>query len=294
MSTEAISLERPPGSKPAESFALLHCLYDITHANPARLVYVEQVTGALRLDEAVAESAIQALVNEELVRLRLQCILSITQAGIDEVKSTFASLPPPLSAEPAGGSTLPPEPAPQASVGRSLLGVDAFAEEFSEPPFTPPQPALAPQERDDLELKLICEAIGLDPNELDGRPSPPLSLPDLPLNLSATVPVSAAPPFVAPPAVAPIPEAGSIAKTLTALMLQVPKLGLDHDNLAEAEAEIATSTAQLLSPRPKRPIIAISLAALLSILDVADPAAIPIDLQISLTEIRLFLAQLQS
>jgi hypothetical protein len=91
-----------------------------------------------------------------------------------------------------------------------------------------------------------------------------------------------------------MPEASNIAKTLTALMLQVPKLGLAPDDLAEAEAEIATATAQLLSPRPKQPIITASLATLLSILEAADPAAIPIDLQISLTEIRLFLAQLQS
>ena len=75
-------------------------------------------------------------------------------------------------------------------------------------------------------------------------------------------------------------------------MLQLANFGLTKDDLAEAEAEIATATAQLLSPRPKQPIIAASLTTLFGILD-ATPTAPSIDLQLSLTEIRLFLAQLQ-
>ena len=279
MSSEAISLALSPSLKSADCAAFLHCLYDITHGNANRFVYVEQVTKILELGETDAEFIIEVLVAQELVRLRLHCVLSITQAGVDEVGATLHQPEPQPVVEEQPAVATPLHPAAKASLAHSLLGATATADLPELPPEST-QPALAKQEREDLELKLICEAIGLDPNEFDSILSPPSSIPDRPNGHHAAAPLS-------------LPqESGSVARTLTSLMLQLSKFGLAQDDLAEAEAEIATATAQLLSPRPKQPIIAASLTTLLAILD-ATPAATSIDLHVSLTEIRLFLTQLQ-
>jgi hypothetical protein len=271
-----------PGPKSAESAAFLRCLYDITHANPARRVYVEQVTQALNLAEADAEFIIDILATGELVRLRLQCVLSITQAGIDEVNAALPQPEPQPVEEEEPDFVTTSRLAAQSTLGQTLLGVHASGD-LPELPPEPIQQNLAAQDRENLELKLICEAIGLDPGQLDGKTSPPSSIPDAPNGHHAPVPVTS-------PALAE--ESARVAKTLTALMLQLANFGLTRDDLAEAEAEIATATAQLLSPRPKQPIIAASLTTLLAILDRA-PAATSIDLQVSLTEVRLFRTQFQ-
>jgi hypothetical protein len=262
--------------------AFLHGLYDFVHGNATRLVYVEQVTNALCFDEDDAEAAIEVLAAEELVRLRLQCILSITQAGIDEVRAALTPEEPP----PAKPIAPPPEVIVQTSVSHVLLGASAFAQDDAEL-----QPALAPPLEtqhglDDLELKLICEAIGLDPRELTGPRSLPgpngnhaLANPGVPHQTAAAQPLTF--------------DAGEVAGLLASLKHRLLKLRLSKDDLAEAEAEIATATAQLLSPRPKQPIITASLTTLLAILDGPGAASMTIDLQVSLTEIRFFLTQLQ-
>jgi hypothetical protein len=294
MSGGLITPALSPDPISVESAAFLHCLYNITHGNHHRLVYVEQVTNALHLAEADAELAIQVLVAEELVKLRLQCILSITQEGINQVKAALQKPEPPQPELPSIAEPLAPAKAiaqeAQTSLSHSLLGVAGLAADPHNLPDLPPEPTrsvLPGHERDDLELKLICEAIGLDPRELNDRPSLPGAVPNAPSNSNHATANLAVPKQTLPP------DTGNIARTLTALMLQLPKLRLGKDDLAEAEAEIATATAQLLSPRPKQPIIASSLTTLLAILDAAGPASMPVDLQVSLTEIRLFFAQLQ-
>jgi hypothetical protein len=62
----------------------------------------------------------------------------------------------------------------------------------------------------------------------------------------------------------------------------------------EAQAEIATAIAQLLSPRPKPQIIALSLTTLVSILETAGPAALTKDIETSLARLRAFLLQLNA
>jgi hypothetical protein len=60
---------------------------------------------------------------------------------------------------------------------------------------------------------------------------------------------------------------------LESLKLQLPKLGLGWDDMAEARAEIDTARAQLSSPRPKAKIVATCLESLLSILEKTGASA---------------------
>lgn len=259
----------------------LRGLHDIVHGSVTKLVYVEHVTRVLHFDEQDAEAAIEVLVAEDLIRIRLQCILSITQAGIDEVRvAHVAPLPKPTAP--------PPQPAVRSSVSHMLLGAGAFPQEDTElPPAAPP--IEIQHHHDDLELKLICEAIGLDPREFIGMPAAPAAAGNghpAPADLEARQHALRTQPLPFDP--------DEIAGTLASLKLRLLKLRLSKDDLAEAEAEIATATAQLLSPRPKRPIIAASLSTLLAVLDGPGAASMTIDLQVSLTEIRLFLTQIEA
>lgn len=263
--------------------AFLRGLYDIVHGSVTRLIYVEQVTKLLHFSEQEAEAAIEVLVAEDLVRIRLQCIISITHAGIDEVHAARTIPEQPLPAKPAAPA---PQPAVQSSVSHMLLGAEAFPQEDTEASPAAP-PVKTQHDHDDLELKLICQAIGLDPRELTGTPAPAAGNGHLGI-ADAVVPERAGhiqlPPF----------DPEEITGTLASLKLRLLKLRLSKDDLAEAEAEIATATAQLLSPRPKQPIIAASLSTLLTVLDGPGSASMTVDLQVSLTEIRLFLTQIQS
>jgi len=262
--------------------AFLRGLCDIVHGNATRLVYVEQVTKALRFDEDDAEAALEVLVAEELVRLRLQCILSITQAGIDEVHAALTQEEPP-AAKPTAPA---PEVVVQTSVSHVLLGAGGFVQDFAELQPAPAPPLETQHGLDDLELKFICEAIGLDPRELTGVPALPGP------NGDHTVANRGVPHATA--ASQPLTfDVGEVAGLLASLKHRLLKLRLSKDDLAEAEAEIATATAQLLSPRPKQPIITASLTTLLAILDGPGAASMTIDLQVSLTEVRFFLTQLQ-
>lgn len=265
--------------------AFLRGLYDIVHGSVTRLVYVEQVTKLLHFDEQEAEAAIEVLVAEDLVRIRLQCILSITHAGIEEVRAARAVLEPPLLAKPAAPA---PQPAVQSSVSHMLLGAGAFPQDDPEPFLDAPPAEIEIQyNHDDPELKLICQAIGLDPRELIGRPGPTAG------NGHHAIADAGAPGHAL--RTQPLPfDPDEITGTLASLKLRLLKLRLSKDDLAEAEAEIATATAQLLSPRPKQPIISASLSTLLAILDGPGAASITLDLQVSLTEIRLFLTQIHA
>ncbi len=261
--------------------AFLRGLCEIVHGSVTRLVYVEQVTKLLHFDEQDAEAAIEVLVAEELVRIRLQCILSITQAGIDEVHAAHAApelLPP---AKPAAPAMQPV----QISVSHMLLGAGDFSHEDAQlPPAAPP--IEIQHDHDDPELKLICQAIGLDPRELIGKPASAAGNGHLAVADAAPGHALRTQPLLFDPE--------EITGTLASLKLRLLKLRLLKDDLAEAEAEIATATAQLLSPRPKQPIIAASLNTLLAVLDGPGAAGMTVDLRVSLTEIRFFLTQIQS
>jgi hypothetical protein len=191
-----------------------------------------------------------------------------------------------------------------------------------------------------MELRNICEAIGLDPREFGGEAAPTQSSPmqsshvdmhDSSNDVSEDVrrlieQVQAAgargDPFLhlnggeALPEpgtlpVAPIrarsltlahrdssqinpPRESDLADILTSLKLRLLKLRLAPDDMAEAEAEITTAVAQLLSPRPKPQIITISLRTLLSILENGGESALTIDVEMSLLELHAYLSQLSA
>jgi hypothetical protein len=88
-----------------------------------------------------------------------------------------------------------------------------------------------------------------------------------------------------------IDKAGDLADVLASLKFRLLKIRLTPDDMDEAQAEIATAVAQLLSPRPKPQIIALSLTTLLSILEKAGPAALTNDVETSLARLRAFLLQ---
>jgi hypothetical protein len=92
----------------------------------------------------------------------------------------------------------------------------------------------------------------------------------------------------------PIARASDLADVLTSLKFRLLKIRLAPDDMDEAQAEIATAIAQLLSPRPKPQIIALSLNTLVSILETAGPAALTKDIETSLARLRAFLSQLNA
>jgi hypothetical protein len=89
-------------------------------------------------------------------------------------------------------------------------------------------------------------------------------------------------------------RASDLADVLTSLKFRLLKIRLAPDDMDEAQAEIATAIAQLLSPRPKPQIIALSLTTLVSILETAGPAALTKDIETSLARLRAFLLQLNA
>ncbi len=94
------------------------------------------------------------------------------------------------------------------------------------------------------------------------------------------------------PHATPAPRASEIADLLASLKLRLIKIRLSPDDMGEAQAEIATAIAQLLSPRPKQPVIAASLATLLSVLEGAQAVPLTSDVKRSLAKIGDFLDQL--
>jgi hypothetical protein len=90
------------------------------------------------------------------------------------------------------------------------------------------------------------------------------------------------------------PRESDLADILTSLKLRLLKLRLAPDDMAEAEAEITTAVAQLLSPRPKPQIISLSLSTLLSILENGEESALTIDVEMSLLKLHAYLSQLSA
>jgi hypothetical protein len=292
-------------TKRKQHFDFMRCLYDKTEGSEASLVYIEELAERIRLTEPEIESIALYLVDEGLIRIRMGHILCITPLGIAEVETTLAQPDKPTEHFPAL-QTAPDRP--QSAVNQPADDLAA------------------------MELQHICEAIGLDPREFTGQSAPakPSSLEvhdpsndvsDDVLKLIEQLHPGAASGFAfhpnggeAPdePAIPPLdrtrvtslklahresaqippsPES-DLADILTSLKLRLLKIRLDPVDMAEAEAEITTAVAQLLSPRPKPQIIAVSLRTLLSILQKAGAAALTNDVELSIAQLRAYLSQL--
>jgi hypothetical protein len=259
-------------ANPKQRSAFLRCLYDRTNGSDAVPIYIEQIVDALHLEKAEAETILQSLADKDLIKLRLQCVVSITQAGIDEVKTALEPPAPPAAQTAAQAAD---HTAAIETLGAQLLGVlhtkpDSPAAESQALPTRFVDINKDSDELVALELKNICEAIGLDPEEFKRE-------------VAATAPARAEMSFF---------QANDLPDILASLKLRLLKIRLPPDDIAEAEAEIATAIAQLLSPRPKLQIIAASLHTLLSVLDKAGTAALTSDIEMSLVRIRSFLTQL--
>ena len=77
-----------PDATQKQRLKFLRCLYDLTHGSAAIPIHIEEIMEVLHLEEQEAETTIRSLLKKDLIRLRLQCIVSLTQAGIDEVKAS--------------------------------------------------------------------------------------------------------------------------------------------------------------------------------------------------------------
>jgi hypothetical protein len=308
----------------------LRCLYDLTQGSETTPIYIEEIVQALHLEEEEAEATLQSLAENGLIKLRLQCIVYLTQAGIDEVKPTLGRPNTPQDTPPdtppddrpekrpdTRPDTTPPDTRPNTSPSKAAAPVPAVQTaaqtDLTETPGlqllgflganadtlsgdVQPLPArfVDPSSRDSeelvgLELKYLCEAIGLNPAEFTNERAAWDAFDADRQRASLHQPASAEMSFF---------HANDLPDILASLKLRLLKIRLAPDDMAEAEAEIATAISQLLSPRPKLQIIAASLNTLLSILEEAGTgragtAPLTSDIEMSLTRIRSFLKQLQ-
>lgn len=284
---DAVSGSQDAG--PTHCSAFLSCLYERTCGSVAAPVYIEELVDALHLEEADAETILQSLADKDWIKLRLQCIVSITQAGIDQVKTALeppVSLPAVQTAAQAADHNAIIE-----SLGAQLLGVLHSKPESpsADHQALPNRFIDIKKDNDDLaaiELKNICEAIGLDPEEFNKEVAAAEPAHGDEWKIPLSEPAGAA------RAEMSFFQANDIPDILASLKLRLLKIRLPPDDMAEAEAEIATAIAQLLSPRPKLQIIASSLTTLLSILEKAGTGALTSDVEMSLVRIRFFLTQL--
>ena len=332
-------------TKRKQRFAFMRCLYDKTAGSEATLVYIEEVAEEIHLPELETEMIALYLVDEGLIRIRMGHIICITHLGVDEVETALAHPDRPTTHFPAQQTaTSRPERAPKARTDRDKSR-DKDRERDRDrdkdvPPLSPPPVNKPGDDLGAIDLRHICEAIGLDPREFTGvaapgadilrsAPANPVERHDSSNDVSDDVrklieqlQAGGAQGFVfhpngeevpdepaTPPAgrtrtrslklahreSAQIPPSreSDLADLLTSLKLRLLKIRLDPVDMAEAEAEITTAVAQLLSPRPKPQIIALSLNALLSILEKAGPLLTD-DVELSLSKLRAYLSQLSA
>jgi hypothetical protein len=262
-----------------QRFQFLRCLYEMSRGSERVLFYVEEVGDAVGLGQLEAEAAAQHLAEKGLIRVVMAHIISISQAGADELETALEQPEQPTTHfPPAQGIPAKPVTAPaamarhaaetpsvrQAPTRQASIPEASAPEASIQEASTQSLPAdIVQNDSDELaaaELQRICEAIGLDPREITGElgshhsrpiPEPVRSRPEK------------MPPFL-------FSEA-DLDVILESLSQQLPKLGLAPDDLAEAQAESDTARAQLASPKPKQSILAASLRTLLSILENAGP-----------------------
>jgi hypothetical protein len=320
-------------TKRKQRFDFMRSLYERTEGSEIGLVYIEEVAEEIHLPELETEIIALYLADEGLIRIRMRHIISITHIGVDEVETALAQPEKPTDHFPAihhlpGPPTLAEPPAASAEV-RPTANHDRTSERNrgTDLSFLPSLPEQKPA-IDDLaaiELQHICKAIGLDPRIVTGEAALPAIpetaiAPPIPIEtrdvvtgpgasrrgddlrklvnpeespaLSPRGPRTRARPFKQEAATAS--GESDLADVLSSLKLRLLKIRLSPDDMGEAQAEIATATAQLLSPRPKLPIITASLATLLSILEQkTGAAALTSDIETSLAKLRAFLQQPQ-
>jgi hypothetical protein len=165
------------------------------------LFYVHEVADAVGLGQMDAEVAARYLGEKGLIRVLMGPIISISQAGVDELetalehpKQATTHFPAPediawspVTAQPATPQNAREESAPErqpAPEKQSAPEKQPAQEEqtwqapihpVAETPVKPLPPHMAQDENSELaalELQRICEAIGLDPNEFTGELAP--------------------------------------------------------------------------------------------------------------------------
>jgi hypothetical protein len=266
-----------------QRFQFLRSLYEMSRGSERVLFYVEEVGDAVGLGQLEAEAAAQHLAEKGLIRVVMAHIISISQAGADELETALEQPEqptthfPPAQGIPAKPVTAPPAMARhaaetpsvrQAPTRQASIPEESAQEASIQEASIQPLPAdMVQNDSDELaaaDLKRICEAIGLDPREITG---------ELGSHHSRPVPArDLAPANEEPSNEAPFHfQEADLDVILESLSQQLPKLGLAPDDLAEAQAESDTARAQLASPKPKQSILAASLRTLLSILENAGP-----------------------
>ena len=261
-----------------QRFQFLRCLYEMSRGSERVLFYVEEVGDAVGLGVLEAEAAAQHLGEKGLIRVVMANIISISQAGADELETALEQPEQPTTHfPPVQGIPSKPVTAPPAIAGHTLekpsireapVPQASTREESIPEASIQPLPAhIVQNDSDELaaaELKRICDAIGLDPREITGELASHHNSPiPEPLHSHPDPRTEKMPPFL-------FSEA-DLDVILESLSQQLPKLGLAPDDLAEAQAESDTARAQLASPKPKQSILAASLRTLLSILENAGP-----------------------
>ncbi|MGA9720689.1 MAG: hypothetical protein WBQ79_20580 [Acidobacteriaceae bacterium] len=274
----------------------MRCLYAMTYGSERGLVYIAEIAEVMHVDDMEAEIVARYLAEKGLIIIRLQRIVSLTQLGIDEAESILE--------QPYQGLhvAVAPDVKPPAVIPRPPSMSEA---EGRKPPR--PMPArIVPNDSDEraaLELKQICAAIGLDPKEITGelgelhtfpgmetcgpevnRSDPRNDLVQHDDGTRLDLPSQALPSF----------DEKELDSILASLKLQVPKLGLGWDDMAEARAEIDTARAQLSSPRPKAKIVVTCLESLLSILENSCAAASASNVRANLPALRDFCERLRA
>jgi hypothetical protein len=226
-------------------------------------------------------------------------ILAISRRAIDAMKAAFDRTIEQVS-QAVSASRIVPHPPQRVSESRTAAGV------------LPSLPAgRQDTSNDELQLKHICEAIGLDPSQLTEKPAlrddlgtdprsfpnpangrDPFSLQEPAFHVGAGQSFGVAvESFLHDESRSTALDPGDIADLLASLKVRLLKIRLAPDDMAEAEAEIETAIAQLLSPRPKPQIVGLSLHTLIAILDQAGAAALTDDIETSLIRLRVFLSQ---
>lgn len=304
-----------------QRFDFMKSLYDMTYGRETGLLYIAEIAQTLSISEIDTEFIARFLADEGLIKIRLNRIISLTHIGIDEVETAMQRPNRPTKHFPALHSVVQ-KPAftsdPGNDVGiwkESDVKQDVKPEDVKPDKDAPSFPGKnAPSLRDRdipsfpvssdrelnasddesaaLELKLICEAIGLNPEELQAEhPNAHAAALDEhhmrslldSLNQSAGVNAEAS-----------AFKAAELAENLALLKERLPELQLSPDDMAEAQSEIDTAQAQLSSPRPKRKIISASLETLLSILENAGSAALTSEVASSLLTLRACLQRLRA
>jgi hypothetical protein len=295
-----------------QRFDFMKSLYDMTYGRETGLIYVAELAQALNISEIDTAFIARFLADEGLIKIRLERIISLTHIGIDEVETAMQRPNRPTKHFPAVHSVVQ-NPAstsdPRNDVGiwkesdlkqgkdpPSFAGKDIQSLKDRDLPSFPVSPARELDASDDesaaLELKLICEAIGLNPEELKAEhpnahaaPLDEHSMRSLLDSLNQSTGVSAEGSSF---------KAVELAENLAFLKPRLPKLQLSPDDMAEAQSEIDTARAQLSSPRPKSKIISASLETLLSILENAGSAALTPEVASSLPTLRACLQRLRA